>query len=158
MTNATEHCTPCPTLATCARGIAICAENHTLVRNLCVPRDGSEILVAEGVEFLIDRLRIQAGNYQCGLADTDSMTRDVVKEELAKHWNEKNRLMIPTVIARLSLEQNIHVSVIDGREVFVAEDFRRPFSCEVRLMLEKGVAVVAVVVAVGTFVGMRYCT
>jgi hypothetical protein len=157
-TNATEPCTRCPTLATCARGIAMCAENHTLVRSLCVPRDGNEFLVAEGVEFLLDRLRIQAGNHRCDLVDTDSMTRDLVEQEITKHWKEKNRHAIPKVITRLSIEPTIQISIIGGQEFFTAEDFRKPFRCEAKLMPVRRLPVLTVVVIVAAFVGMRCCT
>jgi hypothetical protein len=154
-TNATEPCTPCPTLAICARGIALCAENHTFIRGLCVLRDGDEILVAEGLEFLIDRLRIQAGKYRCHLVDTGSMSNNMVEEELTKHWNQKNRYLIPKVISRLSIEPNVQVLVIDGQEFFVTQDFRRPFSCEVKLIIAKSLPFLPVVVFVATFIGVR---
>jgi hypothetical protein len=86
------------------------------------------------------------------------MSNDMVEDELAEHWNQKNRYVIPKVISRLSIEPNVQVLVIDGQEFFGTQDFRRPFLCEVKLIMGKGLPFLTLVVVIATFIGMRNCT
>eukprot|EP00494_Astrolonche_serrata_P029719 UN29986 len=85
-----DNCLPCPMFAICVEGNATCQKGYKLMAGRCETENEASSVKESLHDNILEVLKIQLGEYECGLTFTTWVPLEVIKKNVQSKFQHKD--------------------------------------------------------------------